>query len=58
MPPRDPLPAIVTEGLTRRFRSPLTWRRQPPALDDVSLRIEPSSTVGLIGPNGSGKSTL
>lgn len=55
---RDPSPAVVTEGLERRFRSPLTWRRQPPALSDVNLRIERGATVGLIGPNGSGKSTL
>ena len=27
-------------------------------VDDVSLRPEPGSTVGLLGPNGSGKSSL
>lgn len=28
------------------------------ALDNVSLTIEPNTTLGLIGPNGSGKTTL
>jgi len=33
-------------------------RLQPPALDGVSLRLEPGQTLGLVGPTGSGKSTL
>jgi branched-chain amino acid transport system ATP-binding protein len=28
------------------------------ALDDVSMRVPPGSTVGVIGPNGAGKTTL
>ncbi|MDY0978008.1 ABC transporter transmembrane domain-containing protein [Massilia sp. CFBP9012] len=31
---------------------------QQPALDGVSLRLEPGHTLGLVGPTGSGKSTL
>jgi ATP-binding cassette subfamily B protein/ATP-binding cassette subfamily C protein/ATP-binding cassette subfamily B multidrug efflux pump len=29
-----------------------------PALDQVSLRLEPGQTLGLVGPTGAGKSTL
>ncbi|MGJ7914443.1 ABC transporter ATP-binding protein [Massilia sp. LXY-6] len=32
--------------------------QERPALQDVSLRLEPGRTLGLVGPTGAGKSTL
>lgn len=42
---------IVVERLTRRFGAKL-------ALDDVSLRQQPGTVLGLVGENGAGKTTL
>ncbi len=42
--------AIELVGLTKRFG-------RTTAVDDLSLRVNPGSTFGLIGPNGSGKTT-
>ena len=44
-------PAIVTEGLTRRFGE-LT------AVDQVNLRVDSGQFFGFLGPNGAGKSTM
>lgn len=43
-------PAILTEGLTRRFGS-FT------AVDAVNLSVAPGQFYGFLGPNGAGKST-
>ena len=46
---------IEISHLTVRFSDA---RREVVALDDVSLRVEPSEFICLIGPSGSGKTTL
>jgi ABC-2 type transport system ATP-binding protein len=44
------VPAIATEGLTRRFGELVAVR-------DVNLRVAPGQFFGFLGPNGAGKST-
>jgi len=44
------VPAISTEGLTRRFGELV-------AVHDVNLRVVPGQFFGFLGPNGAGKST-
>jgi len=44
------IPAIATEGLTRRFGDLV-------AVQDVNLRVAPGQFFGFLGPNGAGKST-
>jgi ABC-2 type transport system ATP-binding protein len=46
-----PAAAIVTRGLTKRFRSGQL------AVDDLSLEVPYGSVYGFLGPNGSGKTT-
>jgi iron complex transport system ATP-binding protein len=51
-----PLPATHTADLVC---SQLCWSiKGTPIIKDVSLKVLPGETLGLIGPNGSGKSSL
>jgi ABC-2 type transport system ATP-binding protein len=43
-------PAILVEGLTKRFRSVV-------ALDGIDFDVPPGTVFGLLGPNGAGKTT-
>ena len=57
--PVDPAPppvwpfAVALEGVTARYP-----REQQPALDGVSLRLEPGERVALLGRSGAGKTTV
>ena len=51
--PRTLKAAVVEAFRGRRTDRPRTW-----ALQDISFRVEPGESFGIIGTNGSGKSTL
>jgi ATP-binding cassette subfamily B protein/ATP-binding cassette subfamily C protein/ATP-binding cassette subfamily B multidrug efflux pump len=61
-----PLTVVDKGSIAQLARGPLVLRdlsfayagQQQPALQQVSLRLEPGQTLGLVGPTGAGKSTL
>ncbi|ATH77832.1 microcin ABC transporter ATP-binding protein [Vreelandella venusta] len=59
--PATSAPLLEIKGLNKVFRSRGGWfkaTREVRALDDVSLTLAKSETVGIVGESGSGKSTL
>jgi ABC-2 type transport system ATP-binding protein len=48
------MPALIEiDGVAKRYR-----QAETPAVDGISLSIEPGTIFGLLGPNGAGKTTL
>ena len=52
--PSPPQGRVALDGITFFYPS----RPERPALDDVSLAVEPGETVALVGPSGAGKTTV
>lgn len=50
-------PALVTEQLTKFYRTGHIVMGRKPALTDLNLRVERGEVFGYLGPNGSGKTT-
>ena len=57
--PKDPLPlpqgpfVVALENVRARYAA-----AEPPALDGLTLKLEPGRRIALLGPSGAGKSTV
>jgi ABC-2 type transport system ATP-binding protein len=57
-PPDGELPALLIDGVTKRFVTGGRKRKTVVAINHVSVRIRRGEIYGILGANGSGKSTL
>ncbi|WP_461110665.1 ABC transporter ATP-binding protein [Streptomyces calidiresistens] len=62
-PDARPLPAdapasVELDAVTFGYRAEGTDRPGPPALRELTLRVEPGETLAVVGTSGSGKSTI
>lgn len=57
-PPGTGPRSIAGPGALEFDRVSLSYRKDRPVLRDVSFRIAPKRTLGIVGPSGSGKSTI
>ena len=51
------MPIVCAENLVKRYPKPGRKSEHFPAVDGVSLAIEPGEVFGILGPNGAGKTT-
>ena len=59
MQPGEELPAASEKGRVEFDHVSMRYHREAePALQDISFRVEPGQTLGIIGGTGDGKSTL
>jgi ABC-type glutathione transport system ATPase component len=56
--PDTAAPAIVVEGLVKRYAGRQRGQVETIAVNDVSFSVAPGTSFGIVGESGSGKSTL
>lgn len=50
--------SVARSGTLQFDHVSISYRRDRPVLKDVSFRIDPNCTLGIVGPSGAGKSTI